>query len=168
MTKALRVGGGGDYTVHGFRSAFRDWAAADTGFADPWAEAALAHSNPNKTEAAYRRTTYFDHPEMSTNGGNFYVSLVSSRGDILTEQPMVAERRVALGFKVALASRDIPNQLPCALHEVSVGGACRLQVPAVGIRPKGGVRNVDKRLLVLVLQSRKFGVESVVLGFAFS
>lgn len=59
MTKALRVAGGGAYTVHGFRSAFRDWAA-DTGIADSWAEAALAHSNPNKTEAAYRRTTYFE------------------------------------------------------------------------------------------------------------
>lgn len=59
MAKALRVAGGSDYTVHGFRSSFRDWAA-DSGFADAWAEAALAHSNPNKTEAAYRRTTYFD------------------------------------------------------------------------------------------------------------
>lgn len=59
MAKALRVAGAGEYTVHGFRSSFRDWAA-DTGFADAWAEAALAHSNPNKTEAAYRRTTYFE------------------------------------------------------------------------------------------------------------
>lgn len=59
MAKVLRKGGGSEYTVHGFRSTFRDWAA-DTGFSDSWAEAALAHSNPNKTEAAYRRTTFFD------------------------------------------------------------------------------------------------------------
>jgi len=59
LTKALRVAGAGDYTVHGFRSTFRDWAA-DTGFADAWAEAALAHGNPDKTEAAYKRTTYFE------------------------------------------------------------------------------------------------------------
>ncbi len=59
LAKALRVNGGSDYTVHGFRSTFRDWAA-DTGFADAWAEAALAHGNPDKTEAAYRRTTYFE------------------------------------------------------------------------------------------------------------
>lgn len=59
MTKVLRVHGGGEFTVHGFRSTFRDWAA-DTGFADAWCEAAIAHANPNKTEAAYRRTTYFD------------------------------------------------------------------------------------------------------------
>lgn len=59
MAKVLRVCGAGAYTVHGFRSSFRDWAA-DTGFADSWAEAALAHNNPNKTEAAYRRTTFFE------------------------------------------------------------------------------------------------------------
>ncbi|MBA3512607.1 integrase arm-type DNA-binding domain-containing protein [Sphingomonas sp.] len=59
MAKVLRVCGGGAYTVHGFRSSFRDWVA-DMGFADSWAEAALAHNNPNKTEAAYRRTTFFE------------------------------------------------------------------------------------------------------------
>lgn len=58
MAKVLRMAGGGNYTVHGFRSTFRDWAA-ETGFADAWAESALAHGNPDKVEAAYRRTTYF-------------------------------------------------------------------------------------------------------------
>jgi integrase len=58
LAKVLRTAGGGDYTVHGFRSSFRDWAA-DLGFADAWAEAALAHGNPDKTEAAYRRTNFF-------------------------------------------------------------------------------------------------------------
>lgn len=59
LAKALRVSGGGAYTVHGFRSTFRDWAA-ERGFADAWAEAALAHTNPNRTESAYRRTTFFE------------------------------------------------------------------------------------------------------------
>jgi integrase len=59
LAKVLRVNGGAGFTVHGFRSSFRDWAA-DSGFADSWAEAALAHGNPDKTEAAYRRTTFFD------------------------------------------------------------------------------------------------------------
>ena len=59
MTKVLRVSGGGAYTVHGFRSSFRDWAA-ESGFPDGWAEAALAHKNPDRTESAYKRTTFFD------------------------------------------------------------------------------------------------------------
>jgi hypothetical protein len=37
--------------VHGFRSAFRDWAAECTGFSNEVCEAALAHVIENKTEA---------------------------------------------------------------------------------------------------------------------
>jgi len=59
LAKVLRVAGGSEFTVHGFRSSFRDWAA-ETGFADAWAEAALAHTNPNRTESAYKRTTFFE------------------------------------------------------------------------------------------------------------
>jgi integrase len=44
-----------DATVHGFRSAFRDWAGDSTGFPRDVVEAALAHAIENKTEAAYRR-----------------------------------------------------------------------------------------------------------------
>jgi integrase len=45
-------------TVHGFRSAFRDWVAEQTDFPGEVAEAALAHANSNKVEAAYRRTDF--------------------------------------------------------------------------------------------------------------
>ncbi|MXO63709.1 tyrosine-type recombinase/integrase [Qipengyuania oceanensis] len=48
------------FTVHGFRSAFRDWAAEKTSYPGEVAEAALAHSVSNKVEAAYRRTNYLD------------------------------------------------------------------------------------------------------------
>jgi integrase len=48
------------YTVHGFRSAFRDWVAEQTNFAGEVAEAALAHAIPNKVEAAYRRTDFLE------------------------------------------------------------------------------------------------------------
>jgi integrase len=47
-------------TVHGFRSAFRDWAAERTGFPNEVCEAALAHVVENKVEAAYRRGDLFD------------------------------------------------------------------------------------------------------------
>lgn len=40
---------------HGFRSSFRDWAA-ESGQAHDVAEAALAHTNGNRTEAAYNRS----------------------------------------------------------------------------------------------------------------
>jgi integrase len=47
-------------TVHGFRSAFRDWAAECTNFPNEVCEAALAHVIENKSEAAYRRSDLFD------------------------------------------------------------------------------------------------------------
>ena len=43
-------------TVHGFRSAFRDWAGDNTSFPREIAESALAHVISNKAEAAYRRS----------------------------------------------------------------------------------------------------------------
>ena len=47
-------------TVHGFRSAFRDWAAETTSFPHEVCEMALAHVIANKAEAAYRRGDLFD------------------------------------------------------------------------------------------------------------
>ncbi|MCP4781237.1 MAG: integrase arm-type DNA-binding domain-containing protein [Hyphomicrobium sp.] len=44
-----------DVTVHGFRSAFRDWAAECTNFTREVCEMALAHTIKDKAEAAYRR-----------------------------------------------------------------------------------------------------------------
>jgi len=46
--------------VHGFRSSFRDWATEKVGVREVVAEAALAHAVGNKTEGAYRRTTYVE------------------------------------------------------------------------------------------------------------
>lgn len=59
LSKVLKSNGGADYTVHGFRSAFKDWSA-DNGYPNEVSEAALAHAVANKVEAAYRRTTFFD------------------------------------------------------------------------------------------------------------
>ena len=42
-------------TIHGMRSAFRDWAGEQTNFAREVCEAALAHAIGNKVEQAYRR-----------------------------------------------------------------------------------------------------------------
>jgi integrase len=49
-----------DITAHGFRSTFRDWAAERTNFPREVAEQALAHSLPDKVEAAYRRSDLFE------------------------------------------------------------------------------------------------------------
>ena len=45
---------------HGFRSSFRDWTAECTDAPHTVMEAALAHTVPNATEAAYFRSDLFD------------------------------------------------------------------------------------------------------------
>lgn len=54
--KELRSG----FVPHGFRSTFRDWAADRTQYPRDVAEAALAHVQKDKTEAAYRRSDLFE------------------------------------------------------------------------------------------------------------
>jgi integrase len=44
-----------EFTTHGFRSSFRDWAGECTAFPSEVAEAALAHLVGDETERAYRR-----------------------------------------------------------------------------------------------------------------
>jgi integrase len=46
-------------TIHGFRSSFRDWCAEMTSYPREVAEAALAHTLKDKTEAAYQRGDIF-------------------------------------------------------------------------------------------------------------
>ncbi len=60
MTKLLRDDGIKAVTVHGFRSAFTDWSSERTRFPKEVADKALAHKLPNKVEAAYRRTDFFE------------------------------------------------------------------------------------------------------------
>jgi integrase len=45
-----------EFTTHGFRSSFRDWAGNETSFARELAEHALAHVIGDKAEQAYRRS----------------------------------------------------------------------------------------------------------------
>ena len=56
MAKVLARLGVIGATVHGFRSAFRDWAGNETNFPREIAEAALAHVIGDKAEQAYRRS----------------------------------------------------------------------------------------------------------------
>lgn len=60
MLNVLHRMGYGEVTTHGFRSAFRDWAAERTDHVRDVVEMALAHAISNKVEAAYRRGDLFE------------------------------------------------------------------------------------------------------------
>jgi integrase len=57
MLELLRGTAGNGFTVHGFRSCFKDWAGESTAFARDIIEFALAHKLPDRVESAYRRET---------------------------------------------------------------------------------------------------------------
>jgi integrase len=60
-------------TVHGFRSSFRDWAAEVSAFSHEVCEMALAHTIPNKVEAAYRRGDLLDKRRELMDAWSLYV-----------------------------------------------------------------------------------------------
>lgn len=66
LTAVLRRMGRNDITVHGFRSTFRDWCAESiaNSFPREVCEHALAHSLPDKVEAAYRRGDLLEKRKM--------------------------------------------------------------------------------------------------------
>lgn len=70
-----------DLTVHGFRSTFRDWAAEETEHPSEVIEMALAHSIPNKAEAAYRRGDLIEkRRHLMTDWAEHCVAVVAQGG----------------------------------------------------------------------------------------
>jgi len=65
-------------TVHGFRSAFRDWITETTLHPDAVAEQALAHAIDNKVERAYRRGDAFERRKdlMQQWADNLYLPYI--------------------------------------------------------------------------------------------
>ncbi len=84
MLKLMDRMGFGEYTVHGFRSTFRDWAGEQTSYPREVAEAALAHGNPDKVEAAYQRGDFFDKRRKLMEAWAAYCASVPKIGDNVT------------------------------------------------------------------------------------
>jgi integrase len=77
-----------DITSHGFRSTFRDWAA-ERGYQDAVAEAALAHTVPDAVVAAYRRTKFFElRKQMMDDWAAFATSDPAHSADVLQFAPI--------------------------------------------------------------------------------
>jgi len=74
LARAIKNAKGGPVTAHGFRSSFRDWAGDTTHFARELAEAALAHTIGNATEAAYRRASAIEKRRQLMAAWEAYIS----------------------------------------------------------------------------------------------
>jgi len=81
---------GGNVSVHGFRSSFRDWAAERTSYPDKLAELCLAHSVGDETVKAYLRG----------DGLQKRFRLMQTWADFLAKPVPVAD--TAIGMKIDL------------------------------------------------------------------
>ena len=83
MLTLLRRISGEDLTVHGFRSAFRDWCAEATNFPSEVAEMALAHAVGDKVEAAYRRGDLFEKRRQLAEAWAKYCATPAGQGRVV-------------------------------------------------------------------------------------
>lgn len=84
LTAVLRRMKRGDITVHGFRSSFRDWCAESVANSFPRevCEHALAHSLPDKVEAAYRRGDLIEKRTMLMQAWGAYCGKVPEAASV--------------------------------------------------------------------------------------
>lgn len=65
---------GFDADVHGFRTSFRTWTQEQTDYPREVAEAALAHSIRNRSEAAYARSDLFEKRRTMMNAWSYFLA----------------------------------------------------------------------------------------------
>jgi hypothetical protein len=82
-----------EYTPHGFRSTFRDWASETTGFANETIELALANVIVNKTEAAYRRQDQLEKRRKLMELWEMYLSTPNQTATVTALTKAGAKRR---------------------------------------------------------------------------
>ncbi|WP_234731079.1 tyrosine-type recombinase/integrase [Acidocella facilis] len=84
VSKALRAAGGDGFTVHGMRSSFRQWVAEQTAYPGEVGEAALAHTNADKVEAAYQRSDLFEKRRRLMDEWAAYATTpAAARGEVV-------------------------------------------------------------------------------------
>jgi integrase len=68
------------FTVHGFRSSFKDWCAEQTNYADAISERCLAHTEKDKVKAAYQRGDMIEKRRQVMAAWGRYCATMSAAG----------------------------------------------------------------------------------------
>jgi integrase len=90
MLKVLKGDLGRPFTVHGFRSTFKDWASEQTAYSNEVSEMALAHKIQSKVESAYRRGDLFEKRRA------LMADWAAFSGDVsMGESPKISHARTA-------------------------------------------------------------------------
>jgi integrase len=90
MKPVEKLGLKGKVTAHGFRSAFRDWAAEQTNFPREIAEASLAHAVGDATERAYQRSDFIAKRRQIMDAWARYIATPTPK---ITGEAMALARR---------------------------------------------------------------------------
>jgi hypothetical protein len=100
-----------DVTVHGFRSAFRDWCGEETSFPREIAEAALAHVAGDATERAYRRGDALEKRRGLMKAWAQYLEHESRAAKVvaLDRLAKIARYRAAIPALPAILARLLPG-----------------------------------------------------------
>ncbi len=78
-----RMGQYAQYTPHGLRSTFRDWASETTQFSNETLELALAHTIRNRAEAAYRRQDQLEKRSKLMQQWQNYIDTKPVKGSVV-------------------------------------------------------------------------------------
>lgn len=73
----------GEFTVHGFRSSFRDWASEKTNHSSEVIEMALAHTIQSSVEAAYRRGNLLEKRRQLMDDWASYCEIRPSQNNVI-------------------------------------------------------------------------------------
>ncbi|PRY24848.1 integrase [Aliiruegeria haliotis] len=82
MAQAMRRSGLGNYTPHGWRSTFSDWANG-SGYSRDHVEDQLAHTIGNAVERAYRRSDFLDQRRPLMEAWEGFVAAQVNEGGLL-------------------------------------------------------------------------------------
>jgi integrase len=86
MEMLLRRMDVGAWTVHGFRSTFRDWAGEKTDHPREIIEAALAHTVGSAVERAYRRGDALEkRRHLMADWASFALNTAAAKGAVADE-----------------------------------------------------------------------------------
>jgi integrase len=74
MFNTLKANGGNGYTVHGFRTSFTEYVAAETDFPDDLADRCIAHERRGKVRRAYQRSDLLEKRREIMNSWSGFVT----------------------------------------------------------------------------------------------
>jgi Phage integrase family len=129
------------FTVHGFRSSFRDWASESAHAAREVAEAALSHVSGNEVERAYARSDLFERRRKLMEQWARFVTGASGNVAYIA-QGNGSAARLPDAIKNAIGPGGRPDRLRGERHDIEVALDYIASVEAGDIKDRSHIKTV--------------------------